>query len=171
MSDYVKMENEESKVPYYAVYQKGLIAGFFGQFRFLSNFYILRNGVCLDDVYYPSVEHAYQAAKWPRNQRSCFLGITAGHAKRIGAQSPFLNPQKWKKKKYDLMYDLVRQKFTNNETLREMLWLTNGYTLEERNSWGDTDWGTNVEGKGDNNLGKILMCVREHLKIGPDDQF
>jgi predicted NAD-dependent protein-ADP-ribosyltransferase YbiA (DUF1768 family) len=35
--------------------------------------------------------------------------------------------------------------------------------LEERNAWGDTDWGTDINGVGENNLGKILMKVREKL--------
>jgi hypothetical protein len=53
----------ETSIPYYAIHKDGMIAGFFGAFRFLSNFYPLENGVCLDEVYYSSVEHAYQAAK------------------------------------------------------------------------------------------------------------
>ena len=35
--------------------------------------------------------------------------------------------------------------------------------LEEGNTWGDRIWGT-VNGKGQNNLGKILMRVREELR-------
>ena len=162
--------NPETQVPYYAVHKDGLIAGFFGPFRFLSNFHILENGVCLDEVYYPSVEHAYQAAKYPRNLRAEFIGVTAGKAKKLGALAK-MDSRKWQKQKYNLMYEFVRQKFTNNPTLREMLWMTDGCTLEERNNWGDTDWGTDPDGKGENNLGKILMNVRERLKIGPDDQF
>jgi ribA/ribD-fused uncharacterized protein len=171
MSNHVNIENDEITIPYYAVHKDGLIAGFFGPFRFLSNFYILQNGVCFEEMYYPSVEHAYQAAKWPKNERSKFIGITSGKCKKFGKLAPNFDAKKWKKVKYDLMYDLVRQKFTNNSNLREMLWMTNGYQLEERNSWGDTDWGTDVNGKGENRLGLILMVVREHLKIKPEDQF
>lgn len=35
--------------------------------------------------------------------------------------------------------------------------------LIEGNDWGDTFWGM-VDGEGENNLGKILMRVREEIK-------
>ena len=34
--------------------------------------------------------------------------------------------------------------------------------IEERNCWNDRYWGT-VDGIGENNLGKILMSVRDIL--------
>ena len=37
-------------IPKYAVYEDGKIFGFFGPFNFLSNYYILETGVCLDDL-------------------------------------------------------------------------------------------------------------------------
>jgi predicted NAD-dependent protein-ADP-ribosyltransferase YbiA (DUF1768 family) len=37
--------------------------------------------------------------------------------------------------------------------------------LEERNSWGDSYWGTDINGVGENNLGKILMDIRSELKL------
>lgn len=162
--------HDERAVPYYAVHKDGLIAGFFGAFTFLSNFYILENGVWFEEMCFPSVEHAYQAAKYPRNLRAEFIGVTPGRAKKLGALAK-IDTRKWQKQKYNIMYELVRQKFANNTQLREMLWMTDGCTLEERNNWGDTDWGTDPDGKGENNLGKILMNVRERLKIGPEDQF
>ena len=36
--------------------------------------------------------------------------------------------------------------------------------LEEGNTWHDTYWGV-CNGKGKNKLGKILMQVREELKL------
>lgn len=35
--------------------------------------------------------------------------------------------------------------------------------LEECNTWNDRYWGT-VNGKGENNLGKILMRIRDELR-------
>lgn len=36
--------------------------------------------------------------------------------------------------------------------------------LTKPNRWGDTFWGVDVRsGRGQNHLGRILMCVREQL--------
>ncbi len=157
------IENDEVTVPYYAVHKDGLIAGFFGVFRFLSNFYILQDGIWFEELTYPSVEHAYQAAKWPPHMREQFLDVESWRAKRIGKEAPKFNSRKWEKIKVPLMASLVRQKFEKNYKLRQMLCETEGFQLEERNSWGDIFWGTNINGIGENNLGKILMDVRDTL--------
>jgi len=172
MSNHTNIEVDEVTVPYYAVHTDGKICGFFGAFRFMSNFYPLQSGVSFEEIVYPSVEHAYQAAKYPFNERRQFVEITAGHAKKLGKLAPKFNAKRWAKKKYDIMYALNWQKFINNYNLQEKLVMTDGCHLEERNSWGDTDWGTNEQGVGENNLGKILMRVREKiLAIRRQDEF
>ena len=172
MSQHVNVENDEVTIPYYAVHKDGEIHGFFGPFRFLSNFYILANGVTFEELSYPSVEHGYQAAKWPHNQRLQFLDISAGQAKRLGRMAPNFDARKWNKKKVEVMRALVFQKFQNNPNLRKMLMEMDGYVMSERNSWGDTFWGTNEQGEGDNNLGKILMNVRDKfIAMEKKDEF
>ena len=157
--------NTETAIPYYTIHKDGIIAGFFGPFRWLSNFYTLENGVWLDNLCYPSVEAAYQAAKWPHNMRDQFLDVTAGKAKKLGNDAPKFNSKKWTKKKFQLMASLCHQKFVNNSKLRQMLLMTEGCQLEERNNWGDVWWGTNEAGEGENNLGKILMDIRHNLRV------
>lgn len=152
-------------VPPYAEHKTGLIAGFFGEFTFLSNFYLLDEGIWHDDLVYPSVEHAYQACKYPIDQREQFLHVSSAKAKELGSIAPGFNTKKWNKQKYDVMRGFVLQKFQKNYILKDKLLLTDGYILEERNSWGDHWWGTSVTGVGENNLGKILMDVRHVLLI------
>ena len=159
----VNIENDEITIPYYAVHADGKIFGFFGPFRFLSNFYILENGVCLDEIYYPSVEHAYQAAKWPVHLREQFLGVTSGRAKKLGKEAPKFDGKKWNKKKLAVMKELCRQKFINNPKLGTMLLMTEGCVLNEVNNWGDQFWGTNINFQGENKLGEILMDIRHDL--------
>jgi len=172
MSQHVNIENDEVTIPYYAIHKDGEIRGFFGQFRFLSNFYVLENGIWFEELTYPSVEHAYQAAKWPFNMREQFIDVTAGKAKYLGKAATGLNIKKWNKNKVELMRSLVFQKFEKNYKLRKMLMEMEGYVLDERNSWGDTFWGTNEQGEGENNLGKILMNVRDKfIAIERKDEF
>jgi ribA/ribD-fused uncharacterized protein len=165
MSEHVNIENDEVTVPYYAIHADGKICGFFGPFRFLSNFYMLEDGgIALDEIYYPSVEHAYQAAKWPYHLRDQFSqGITPGKAKKLGQEAPRFNKKRWDKQKVSVMTGLCNQKFWNNAKMKAMLLMTEDCHLEERNSWGDTFWGTDVNGVGENTLGKILMMIRSDI--------
>lgn len=165
----MNIENNERKVPYYALHENGLIAGFFGSFSFLSNFYILKNGVCFEEIFFPSVEHAYQAAKWPIELRVQFVDVTAGKAKQLGGMAPKFDARKWNKKKYSIMEALVNQKFINNLELQSLLLMLDGYHLEERNSWNDKFWGTDINGHGENKLGIILMTIRD-IMIGNRDK-
>jgi predicted NAD-dependent protein-ADP-ribosyltransferase YbiA (DUF1768 family) len=57
----------------------------------------------------------------------------------------------------------VREKFKNEE-LAQLLIDTDDHELIEGNWWHDYFWGV-CNGKGENHLGKILMDVREELKL------
>lgn len=155
--------NQNRPVPTYAIHKDGLISGFFGEFSFLSNFWELENGIGVGNLYFKTVENAYQAAKWPEHLRSQFVNISESKVKQLGRNAPNLNLKSWNKKKYDIMCDFVFQKFDKNYKLKNMLIATDGYLLEERNNWNDIWWGCDVNGIGENNLGKILMLVREKL--------
>ena len=158
------LDTDESRVPDYAFYSDEKICGFFGVFRFLSNFFRVPNGIHYEGLWYPSVENAYQAAKWPTNKRQEFTMCSTGQAKKLGRQAPDFDKKKWDKKKFDIMAVLVLQKFLYNPDLKEMLLATGNAYLEETNSWGDTYWGCDEDGEGENKLGKILMAVRETIK-------
>lgn len=132
---------------------------FTGQYRFLSNFwncYIL-----FDQQMYPSVENAYQAAKCKNiEDRLYFRTCKSSEAKQRG--KIVVMRDDWEKVKLDIMYELVKQKFSEYYQLGELLMQTFG-KLEEGNWWGDTFWGT-VNGEGQNHLGRILMRVRDELR-------
>ena len=66
------------------------------------------------------------------------------------------------------MEEVVRAKFTQNPDLAARLGATGTMPLVEGNSFGDTIWGVDAKtGKGENNLGKILMKVRAELRQNP----
>jgi ribA/ribD-fused uncharacterized protein len=135
------------------------IAEFQGEYRFLSNFWPAQ--VTLDNVVYPSVECAYQAAKTLiLVDRKPFTCMNAGQAKRAG-KSLIIRPD-WNQVKLAIMANLVKQKFNNNVELRVKLLNTGNDELVEGNRWNDTFWGI-CNGKGTNHLGKIIMDVRSQL--------
>lgn len=139
------------------------IVEFKGAFRFLSNFWPV--WVTWDDETYPSVEHAYQAAKTlsPTERNTILRQLTPAAAKRAGKQVTLRAD--WEEVKIQVMRHLVTQKFTNPE-LAEALLKTGDVLLQEGNHWGDTFWGINLAtGRGENNLGQILMDVRSNLRI------
>ena len=59
------------------------------------------------------------------------------------------------------MYQILKSKFQNPE-LSKLLLETGDCELIEGNTWGDQFWGV-CKGVGENNLGKLLMKVREEL--------
>jgi hypothetical protein len=137
------------------------ITSFSEENRFLSNFYPCM--VKMEGIEYPSVEHAYQAAKTLNvAEREEIALLTAGQAKRRGSR--ILPRVGWELMKVRIMEDLVRQKF-NDRVLREMLLATGDAELTEGNDWGDKFWGV-CDGEGENWLGRILMQIRsERLSL------
>ena len=135
------------------------ITSFTGEYRFLSNFFPAV--VTLDGETYPSVEHAYQAAKTtsPIAREAIRTCPKPGQAKRNGRMVQ-LRPD-WEEIKLDVMRDLLWQKFQHYD-LREQLLATGDRRLIEGNHWNDTFWGV-CRGVGQNWLGVLLMEIREEM--------
>ena len=128
------------------------------RYNWLSNFFIV--DVRLDGKLYPSVEHAYKAAKTidPEERRG-FANQISLHAQSLGKKVTLRND--WEVK-LQVMEDLLRQKF-RDPWLRTRLLETGEAELIEGNDWGDTYWGV-CKGQGKNHLGRLLMKIREELK-------
>lgn len=136
-----------------------IINSFKGQYSFLSNFYPVQ--VEIEGIVYPSVEHAYVAMKTMdiELRKQISLMETAGKVKRMGRT---LNMRSdWDHIKLPVMFGLLRLKFQKPE-LKLLLISTGDSHLEEGNWWGDTFWGV-CKGVGENNLGKLLMRVRQEI--------
>ena len=140
-----------------------VINEFKGKYRFLSNFWPA-SIEWLGQIY-PTVEHAYQAAKtddytmneWIRSAPS------PGEAKRRGRSLKTTIP-KWESIKLIIMSALIDRKFTHPELAKALL-NTGNSVLEEGNLWGDEFWGVDLRtGKGANHLGIILMETRDALR-------
>ena len=140
------------------------ITSFQGDYRFLSNFwpcYIEWQGLV-----YPSLEHAYAASKTDDPAvkiriRSC---STPGDAKEFLTGHDMTPTASWTiERKLQVMEELLFRKFSGKEPLltRALMW-TGDAELIEGNDWGDSFWGV-CNGRGENNLGRLLMKVREAL--------
>lgn len=137
------------------------ITEFRGEYRFLSNFHVVP--VRYKKQVWPTSEHAFQAAKstCEINAQHIKDAATPGQAKRRGRTlHPELMRKDWDEVKRDIMYDIVRRKFRQNPELMKLLKATAPRQIIEGNTWGDTFWGV-CNGKGENNLGKILMEIRD----------
>ena len=62
------------------------------------------------------------------------------------------------------MKDGLYAKFTQNSELYNLLLSTGSSIIIEGNQWQDTFWGV-VNGEGQNNLGLLLMLLRNELRI------
>ena len=143
-----------------------MINQFRNKYRFLSNFWLAP--VEFEGAVYPSVEHAYQAAKTiSQADRLPFWKefMTPGQAKRRG--SLLILRGDWGFIKFRTMQELVRSKFQIPH-LKNKLLATGNRVLVEGNNWHDNFWGRcfckKCGGSGLNQLGRILMDVRDELK-------
>jgi N-glycosidase YbiA len=102
---------------------------------FLSNFH--PSPIEVDGVVYPTVEHAFQAAKTfdRAEKQSVADGATPGAAKRLGRKVR-LRPD-WEQVKIGIMEELVRLKFTTGPDLLAKLLATGNAELIEDNTWND----------------------------------
>jgi N-glycosidase YbiA len=134
------------------------IQSFSGKWRFLSNFY--KSEVKFARKVYPTVEHAYQAAKTLDKSERVMIqrAKTPAEAKRLG--QTVTKRKDWDKKKLAIMEKLLRQKFGTCRDEKFMLIQTSPRDIIEGNTWGDVFWGV-CDGEGENYLGRLLMKIRD----------
>lgn len=130
-----------------------------------TNFY--RASVYIDGQRWPTTEHYFQAQK--------FVGTpyvevirrlpTAREAFKLSRDPKVSRWRRsdWDTVKDDIMLKALRCKFTQHQSLREMLWKTGDKELIEHTA-NDSYWADGGgKGKGMNKLGKLLMKVRDEI--------
>lgn len=139
-----------------------MIKSFSGEHSWLSNFVMCE--VMFDGRLYPTVEHAYVAAKTiiGVERDAVFNCKNAGQAKRLGKTITLRSD--WDEIKYTVMLKLLQQKF-NQPKFKTLLENTGDQYIVEGNNWGDKYWGAVLAEDdytylGKNNLGKIIMSIR-----------
>ena len=145
-----------------------MINKFDGQYAFLSNFYSSPITPWVDNITYPTVEHAFQAMKSfnPSERKMIAAAPTPGKAKSMGRHVELRSD--WRTVRTAIMKDALIEKFKDPQ-LRQKLLSTGDQYLIEGNWWHDNYWGDcycpNCEHiKGENHLGQLLMKIREEIK-------
>lgn len=145
-----------------------MIGEFSGQYEFLSNFYMVP--VEYKGLLFTNSEAAFHAQKTlDPMQRMAFTQYNPSQSKRNGRKVQLRSD--WEDVKDDIMYEICKAKFSQNEDLKLKLLAIGDEYLEEGTTWHDNYWGNCSCDKckyitGKNMLGKILMRVREELKNG-----
>jgi len=147
------------------------IEKFQGDYFFLSSMYSVKSGIELaSGLIVPTVEHAYQAAKfYDPNAQEVILAARDGYkAKQIAdglEQQGSPVKHGWGETRVIVMTDLVDRKFRAGTRMANLLLATDNEYISEGNTRGDIFWGVDPPGSdvGLNMLGHILMDQRSVL--------
>lgn len=141
------------------------ILSFMGENRWLSNF--AASDVSYEGEIYPTVEHAYQAAKTlDLKQRKEIQELATPKEARQKGQTVTLR-YGWESIKLSIMKELVKQKF-QQPYFRDLLLATGNAYLKEGNYWHDNFFGSctcdkpKCRNTGKNNLGLLIMAIRDN---------
>jgi N-glycosidase YbiA len=129
----------------------------------LSNF--SKHGFDLDGKWWPTVEHYYQAQKYPNTDYAEEIrrAPTAYVARQMGKESSHPIRADWDSIRHEVMERALLRKFEAHEELRDLLLSTGDEEIVE-NSPYDNYWGTGPDGQGENRFGKMLVHVRDRLR-------
>jgi hypothetical protein len=133
------------------------------EYRGFSNF--APSPVTIDGKRYPTVEHYFQASRFPSDigwQEAIRVAPTPAKAKQLGSQTDHPVRPDWDTQKESIMLAGLRAKFQQNSGLLEQLKGTGKRPLIEAST--DAYWGEGRTGKGKNRMGKLLEQVREELR-------
>jgi ribA/ribD-fused uncharacterized protein len=134
-------------------------------YRELSNFSAF--GFEADGMHWPTVEHYFQAQKFPGSANAEYrekirLAKDAKQAKALGRTRTIAIRDDWDTVRDQVMLSALRRKFAPL-AMRELLLNTGLRQLVEASPI-DSYWGRGRAGTGKNRLGQLLMQVRAELR-------
>ena len=134
----------------------------------LSNF--SPHGFESHGVFWPTVEHYFQAQKFPSHpayQEKIRRALKPGDAKTLGRSRAVSLREDWEMAKDEIMRRALRAKFTTHRALRLLLLETGERELIE-NAPNDSCWGCGRNGSGKNRLGVLLMELRAEFRVASE---
>ena len=151
------MESKESKTIHFFETDSP-----YGEF---SNFYLAP--ITIKEKKWSTTEHYFQAMKQEgtKMEETIRKASTPKEAAELGRKRDPAYPLRkdWEDVKIDIMYEALMAKFTQYEDLRKVLVGTGNAELVEHTKY-DAFWGDGGNGSGRNELGKLLMRLRDELK-------
>jgi ribA/ribD-fused uncharacterized protein len=134
-----------------------------GEFGCFSNF--SRHPVKLEGHVYPTSEHYYQSKKFEGTKHESEVRKASGpmEAARLGRDKRKPLRRDWESVKDNIMYKVLKAKFTQHEDLKQTL-LNTGDNILCEHTENDFYWADGGDGSGKNMLGKLLMKLRSELR-------
>ena len=135
----------------------------FGELGYLANY--SNHGFYKDGIYYKTVEHYYQACKFDNVEiRNKIINAdTPREASNIGRDRNNIRVDNFKSIKNQVMLEGILEKFRQNKDILYKLIDTKDEDIAEA-TVDEYYWGIGKDGSGENNIGKILVKVRNILK-------
>ena len=129
----------------------------------LSNFALY--AITLGGKRWPTSEHYFQANKFAdaKDREEIRKANSPMLAARMGRDRKRKLRRDWESVKVGVMREAVEAKFRQHDELRELLIATGDAKLVEHTE-DDDFWGDGGDGSGKNQLGRILMAVRDALR-------
>jgi ribA/ribD-fused uncharacterized protein len=114
---------------------------------------------------WPTSEHFFQAQKFENraDQEDIRKVSSPMIAARMGRDRKRKLRRDWERVKVGIMREAVEAKFRQHAELTELLLATGDAKLVEHTE-NDDYWGDGGDGSGRNELGRILMAVRDALR-------
>ena len=133
-----------------------------------------------NDLEYPSIEHAFNAQKLDNDDpmseeyrmalsTNVTDVITPSAAKKFGGKNSFKENKynlrdDWDNIKLKIMEEIIREYYLSNIEYIDKLLKTNNKLLVYKEDKINDYWGVNKKNEGRNNLGNILMKLREEFR-------
>jgi ribA/ribD-fused uncharacterized protein len=121
----------------------------------------------LDGFLWRTAEHYFQAQKFSGTpyEASIRQALTPKQAFILGNSRKYKIRPDWEEVKDKVMFKAVLEKFKTHASIREILLNTNNEQIIETS---DPYWGCGSDGHGRNQLGIILMEIRDILRKKED---
>jgi ribA/ribD-fused uncharacterized protein len=136
----------------------------FGEFSNFAPF-----PVTIDGATWPTTEHYFQAQKFPGDsayQDQIRQTASPLIAARLGRSRSHPLRADWEQVKDGVMLTALRAKFAQHPPLAALLQSTGTATLVEHTA-NDAYWADGGDGSGRNQLGQLLMQLRDELRPDP----
>lgn len=134
----------------------------YGEF---SNFALFP--IKVDNKIWGTSEHYYQAHKYDQSNLQEYVrqAKTPEEAAKRGRKKELPKRTNWKQIKDQIMYKALVAKYTQHQSLKELLLSTGKAPIIEHTK-RDKYWGDAGDGSGKNKLGKMLVDIRSKIQSG-----